>query len=69
MAGRRENGLRLWGGGAATDCKRKKVYGYLVNPVSSPIAKTISISPTEKEKMALPHEQKGERETPLNILF
>lgn len=54
---------------AAPDLKRKKVYGYLVNPVSSPIAKTISISPTEKEEMALPHEQKGERETPLNILF
>lgn len=31
-------------------------------------AAIIPVSPTEKEKRTLPHEQKGERETPLNIL-
>ena len=49
--------------------QKEKVYLWLslVYPVSSPIT-AISVSPMKKIKRALPHEQKEERETSLNIL-
>lgn len=67
MAGRRENGLRLRR--SQESLKEQGLRLFFFKPfIALPTAGIISVSSKETKKRVYSHEQKRERETPLNIL-